>query len=167
MRYLRGYERDSTKRNWRSSHRRSHGRTTAPASTTPSGLRGKTSVRERYAPCQCGTMAIKNPSPKARVLCARSYYARFSRWQQLIPACSIFLQQSFSHSAPQQADAVLSFPQPLQHDAPLSALMQDFASLPQQDLPSFEAQHDIPSFLSAECSWRAQQDCSRFASADI
>jgi hypothetical protein len=78
------------------------------------------------------------------------------------------LQQSFSHFPPQQADAVLSLPQSLQHAAFLSAaLMQDFASFPpQQDFPSFPAQQEAPSLASAEWSWRAQQECSPFASAD-
>jgi len=65
-------------------------------------------------------------------------------------AFSIFSQQPFSHFPPQQDEAVLSFPQSLQQDAPLSAFMQAFASLPpQQDLPSFR-EHDMASLPAAE-----------------
>ena len=73
-------------------------------------------------------------------------YPRFSWWQQLIPACCMFLQQSFSHFPAEHDDAVFSLAQSLQHDAPLSALMHDLASLPaQQGLPSLAAQHEAPS----------------------
>jgi hypothetical protein len=61
-------------------------------------------------------------------------------------------QQPFSHSLSlQHAFAVLSFPQPSlqQLAAPLSAFMQDLASLsPQQDFISLPPQHEAMSFAS-------------------